>query len=125
MKAIFKSSTISTPLELIAGLNINAYGTTPKKITARKISLTSDSDTEVDIYIQATNLADNSTTTRHLAYSVLLAPGNVVEVLESGVSFTGEYFLYISKSTADGVKVDVYCEYEELDDSPFVKSFTV
>ena len=124
MKAVFKTSTMSTPLELIAGLNINTYGSTPKKITANKITLCSDSDTNVDVYMQATNLADNSIVTRHFAYSIPLTSGDPVDVINGSFSFTSEYSLFVSKPIVDGASVDVYCEYTESDDNPFVVAFT-
>ena len=125
MKVSFKTSELNSPLEIFEGLGINTFGSNPKKLDIKSINITSSSDTVVNVYMQANDLATNSKTTRHIAYKMDVAEGEILQVIDKQISLTTEYSIYISKVERDGSDVDVYFEFDEVDDAPFVNSFNV
>ena len=125
MKAVFKTSTISSPLEMFSGVGINTYGSEPKKLAIDSIIIVSRKHTTVDVYIEANDLATNTKTKRHLAYKMDVVPGEILQIIEKPVSCTTEYSLFIDKDAEDGSDVDVYVEYQEVDDPNFVSAYSV
>ena len=125
MKACFKTSDISEDLLLYTGLGKNIYATTPEKLVLYSIQMTSQSGTVVDIFIQANDISDNSTVKRAIAYDLNVEPGEVLNVLAKDMSCTTEYSVVISKRSRDGVIIDVYFEYDTVQDDPFVSSYAI
>ena len=125
MKACFKTSDISEDLLLYTGLGKNIYATTPEKLVLYSIQMTSQSGTVVDIFIQANDISDNSTVKRAIAYNLNVEPGEVLNVLAKDMSCTTEYSVVVSKRSRDGVIIDVYFEYDTVQDDPFVSSYAI
>ena len=125
MKACFKTSDISEDLLLYTGLGKNIYATTPEKLVLYSIQMTSQSETVVDIFIQANDISDNSTVKRAIAYNLNIEPGEVLNVLAKDMSCTTEYSVVVSKRSRDGVIIDVYFEYDTVQDDPFVSSYAI
>ena len=125
MKACFKTSDISEDLLLYTGLGKNIYATTPEKLVLYSIQMTSQSETVVDIFIQANDISDNSTVKRAIAYNLNIEPGEVLNVLAKDMSCTTEYSVVVSKRSRDGVIIDVYFEYDIVQDDPFVGSYAI
>tara|TARA_R100001460_G_scaffold108182_2_gene158553 strand:+ start:159 stop:539 length:381 start_codon:yes stop_codon:yes gene_type:complete len=125
MKACFKTSDISQNLVLYTGLGRNIFGTAPEKLILYKIQMTSQSETVVDIFIQANDISNNSTVKRAIAYNLNVESGEVLNVLAKDMSCTTEYSIVVSKRSRDGVVVDVYFEYDVVQDDPFVGSYDI
>jgi len=125
MKVKFKSSTVQSPLEIFSGLGINTFGSIPKKLNITNISITSSDITQLNIYTQASDLATNVKTIRHIAYKIDVVPGEILKVIDKPISCTTQYSVFVDKEVSDSANVDVYFEYEEIDDSPFVNSYSV
>ena len=125
MKACFKTSDISEDLLLYTGLGKNIYATTPEKLVLYSIQMTSQSETVVDIFIQANDISNNSTVKRAIAYNLNVESGEVLNVLAKDVSCTTEYSIVVSKRSKDGVIIDVYFEYDTVQDDPFVSSYAI
>ena len=127
MKVVFKTSELNSPLEIFSGTNINSYGNSTKRLIAKKISICASSEIAISVYIKAVNIADNTTVIRRIAYAEVISENEIVDIIDTDYNFTNEYSIFIEKdqttSTGSGV-VDVYFEYEEVDDNLFVKSFT-
>ena len=127
MKVVFKTSELNSPLEIFSGTNINSYGNSTKRLIAKKISICASSEIAISVYIKAVNIADNTTVIRRIAYAEIISENEIVDIIDTDYNFTNEYSIFIEKdqttSTGSGV-VDVYFEYEEVDDNLFVKSFT-
>ena len=87
--------------------------------------MTSQSETVVDIFIQANDISNNSTIKRAIAYDLNVESGEVLNVLAKDMSCTTEYSIVVSKRSRDGVIVDVYFEYEIVQDDPFVGSYAI
>lgn len=125
MKACFKTSDIDQDLVLYTGLGKNIFATNPEKLILYKIQMTSQSETVVDIFIQANDISDNSTIKRAIAYDLNVESGEVLNVLTKDISCTTEYSIVVSKRSRDGVIVDVYFEYDIVQDDPFVGSYAI
>ena len=125
MNVVFKTSTLSSPLELFTGQNINAYNSNLKKLIIKRIRLCASSDTFLNVYIQARDVSDNSIVTRYFAKSTPVMSGDNVELFIEKISVTNEYSIFISKTEGDSAVVDVYLEYEEVDDNPFVNNYLI
>ena len=125
MKACFKTSNIDQDLFLYTGLGRNIFGATPEKLILYKIQMTSQSETVVDIFIQANDISNNSTIKRAIAYDLNVESGEVLNVLAKDMSCTTEYSIVVSKRSRDGVIVDVYFEYDIVQDDPFVGSYDI
>ena len=125
MKACFKTSNIDQDLALYTGLGRNIFGANPQKLTLYKIQMTAQSETVVDIFIQANDISNNSTVKRAIAYSLNVESGEVLNVLAKDVSCTTEYSIVVSKRSKDGVIIDVYFEYDTVQDDPFVSSYAI
>ena len=127
MKVVFKTSELNSPLEIFSCTNINSYGNSTKRLIAKKISICASSEIAISVYIKAVNIADNTTVIRRIAYAEIISENEIVDIIDTDYNFTNEYSIFIEKdqttSTGSGV-VDVYFEYEEVDDNLFVKSFT-
>jgi len=127
MKVVFKTSELNSPLEIFSGININSYGSNTKRLIAKKLSICASSEIAISAYIKAVNIADNTTVIRRIAYAEIISENEIVDIIDADYNFTNEYSIFIEKdqttSTGSGV-VDVYFEYEEVDDNLFVKSFT-
>ena len=125
MNVVFKTSTLDSPLELFTGQNINAYNSSLKKLIIKRVRLCASSDTFLNVYIQARDVSDNSLVTRYLAKSTPVMSGDNVELFMEKISVTNEYSIFISKTEGDSAVVDVYFEYEEVDDNPFVNNYLI
>ena len=127
MKVVFKTSELNSPLEIFSGTNINSYGNSTKRLIAKKISICASSEIAISVYIKAVNIADNTSVIRRIAYAEIISENEIVDIIDTDYNFTNEYSIFIEKdqttATGSGV-VDVYFEYEEVDDNLFVKSFT-
>tara|TARA_R100000388_G_scaffold19949_1_gene15156 strand:+ start:526 stop:903 length:378 start_codon:yes stop_codon:yes gene_type:complete len=125
MNVVFKTSTLDSPLELFTGQNINAYNSSLKKLIIKRVRLCASSDTFLNVYIQARDVSDNSLITRYFAKSTPVMSGDNVELFMERISVTNEYSIFISKTEGDSAVVDVYFEYEEVDDNPFVNNYLI
>lgn len=125
MNVVFKTSNLSSPLELFTGQNINAYNSSLKKLIIKRVRICSSGDTFLNVYIQARDVSDNSVVTRYFAKSTPVVSGDNVELFMEKISVTNEYSIFISKTEGDSAVVDVYFEYEEVDDNPFVNNFLI
>ena len=125
MNVIFKTSTLNSPLELFTGQNINAYNSSLKKLIIKRIRLCASSDTFVNAYIQARDVSDNSIVARYFARSTPIMSGDNVELFMREINVTNEYSIFISKTSGDSSVVDIYFEYEEVDDNPFVNNYLI
>ena len=125
MNVVFKTSTLDSPLELFTGQNINAYNSSLKKLIIKRVRLCASSDTFLNVYIQARDVSDNSLITRYFAKSTPVMSGDNVELFMEKISVTNEYSIFISKTEGDSAVVDVYFEYEEVDDNPFVNNYLI
>ena len=125
MNVVFKTSNLSSTLELFTGQNINAYNSSLKKLIIKRVRICSSGDTFLNVYIQASDVSDNSVVTRYFAKSTPVMSGDNVELFMEKISVTNEYSIFISKNSGDSAVVDVYFEYEEVDDNPFVNNFLI
>tara|TARA_R100001510_G_C7652348_1_gene210159 strand:- start:47 stop:424 length:378 start_codon:yes stop_codon:yes gene_type:complete len=125
MKVVFKTSNLNNPLELFTGQGINTYNSSLQKLVLKRLRICSNSDVFLDVYIQATDASNNNRTVRHLAKSTPVVSGDNVDMFLNEVSVTNEYSVFISKVSGDSCVVDAYFEYEEVDDNPFVRSYTI
>jgi len=127
MKVVFKTSELNSPLEIFSGTNINSYGSNTKRLIVKKLAICSSSEVAVSVYIKAINIADNTTVIRRLAYAEIISENEVVDIIDADYNFTNEYSIFIEREQTSkvggGGVVDVYFEYEEVDDNLFVESF--
>ena len=88
MKACFKTSNIDQDLVLYTGLGRNTFGATPEKLTLYKIQMTSQSETVVDIFIQANDISKKEYAERMKHLSIVNLK-NVVE-MNDNTDLSGE-----------------------------------
>ena len=125
MKVVLKSLSGIRSENLYTGLGRGTSSAT-QRLCLKKciVSNVANVESTVDLILTSINKTDNVTYRKFIAKDVIIPGGTVVNLICDEMFVTNEYSVVLRLTDTDD-SVDVYFEYDLVDDATFVSDFNV